>query len=494
MTKYTQSIIYDDEDKAICPLCGKAVNLGRVGLSILTKVHMGSKECDDIIKAKAEKEKEEQKKKDRLAKMKSWFSAPKKKAPVPTTATAPTVIYTQPVSPIIPANTPPPTEHVNAPAPQAPMSTGIQPTALPSAWDELRNISNRLSAPAFGTRSSDFLSEFDTDPGSCDNPELSADELWEEQLNTFLHRAFRWGEEIERAWIEGLRPERLEGLLAFLEYYVHGRGLAWALFEPRVERLLGCIIAGEIYLLYLHQRIAHCRTTLRMHHTRRPYRTHCPKSRRRLPPPTTNSRYCLAPRFPEGVSPHSGYPFAIHDTLNTPWEYHVNNGKMALFARNCERDYAVKGGACRLCAALERNNVSYYGIGGLHELLRLKNRQIEHYRLSSLNQGRKLARKATALGDHRRFLVAVASGKVERVDRIIRLGLRHGRGIRGLLSEHLRAAKGLYRPKDGRSAFPQSQPSETRSASPLSNFLHASPRSKRCRRMSKCRLTGWRMS
>ncbi|TEB21082.1 hypothetical protein FA13DRAFT_1757657 [Coprinellus micaceus] len=90
---------------------------------------------------------------------------------------------------------------------------------------------------------------------------------------------------------------------------------------------------------------------------------------------------------------------------------------------------------------------AYYGFGGTHELLRLKSRQIEHYRLRHLNHVRKLAQKVATLNGHKCFLTAVASKRVKRVDRIIRLGLKQGRGIKGLLWQYLKAAKGLYKPK-----------------------------------------------
>lgn len=56
--------------------------------------------------------------------------------------------------------------------------------------------------------------------------------------------------------------------------------------------------------------------------------------------------------------------------------------------------------------------------------------------------------KARALDDHKRFLNAVASKKTEHAAKIIRLGLQQGRGIRTLLERVLKAAKGLYKPKD----------------------------------------------
>lgn len=36
--------------------------------------------------------------------------------------------------------------------------------------------------------------------------------------------------------------------------------------------------------------------------------------------------------FPDGKSPHTAYPFALHDTLVLPWDYLLKNGVMKLFA------------------------------------------------------------------------------------------------------------------------------------------------------------------
>ena len=36
--------------------------------------------------------------------------------------------------------------------------------------------------------------------------------------------------------------------------------------------------------------------------------------------------------FSNGKSPHTSYPFALHDTLVLPWDYSLKNGMMILFA------------------------------------------------------------------------------------------------------------------------------------------------------------------
>jgi hypothetical protein len=72
---------------------------------------------------------------------------------------------------------------------------------------------------------------------------------------------------------------------------------------------------------------------------------------------------------------------------------------------------------------------------------------IEFYRLRGLNQAKKLLVKAAALSDHKRLLMAIASERASRVDRLINIGLRQKKGARGLLASYMAAAEGYYNPK-----------------------------------------------
>ena len=67
---------------------------------------------------------------------------------------------------------------------------------------------------------------------------------------------------------------------------------------------------------------------------------------------------------------------------------------------------------------------AYHEFSRLREMLPRKNQLIECYRLRGLKQSRKLLEKATALSDQKRLLMAMASGKASRFDRLISLGLR----------------------------------------------------------------------
>ena len=159
--------------------------------------------------------------------------------------------------------------------------------------------------------------------------------------------------------------------------------------------------------------------------------------------------------FPPGLSPHTAYPFALHAKLVLPWDYTVRNSVMTLSARSCTGFSEGDRQLCRPCQQLIRNGTlegilrrmdegvhenspfAYYGFSGLQELLRKKNQLVEFHRLRGLNQARKLLSKATALSDQKRLLMAIASGRVNRVDHVISLGLRQKKGARGLLASCL---------------------------------------------------------
>jgi hypothetical protein len=95
----------------------------------------------------------------------------------------------------------------------------------------------------------------------------------------------------------------------------------------------------------------------------------------------------------------------------------------------------------------ERTGFAYYGFSGLQETHYRKNRMIEFYRLRGLNQAKKLLAKATALSDQKRLIMAIASGKISRVDCLISIGLQQKKGPRGLLASYIAAAEGHYNPK-----------------------------------------------
>jgi hypothetical protein len=173
--------------------------------------------------------------------------------------------------------------------------------------------------------------------------------------------------------------------------------------------------------------------------------------------------YTLA--FSNGKSPHTSYPFALHDTLVLPWDYSLRNGVMSLSSRTCLAFIDAGGETCAPCQELRKNETlekiltrisegvhenagyAYYGFSAMSELLRRRTQQLRISELRGLNQAKKLLSKATVLSDQKRLLMAIASGKVNRVDRILGIGLRQKKGVRALLASYVAAAEGHYRPK-----------------------------------------------
>ncbi|KAH9043907.1 hypothetical protein EDB85DRAFT_2071109 [Lactarius pseudohatsudake] len=81
----------------------------------------------------------------------------------------------------------------------------------------------------------------------------------------------------------------------------------------------------------------------------------------------------------------------------------------------------------------------YHGVGGLIEVARRK--------IEQLNASRRLLGKAAALDDHKQWMMAIASGRVERVASLVQAGLKHKAGIKTLIQQYERAAEKLYQPK-----------------------------------------------
>ena len=182
--------------------------------------------------------------------------------------------------------------------------------------------------------------------------------------------------------------------------------------------------------------------------------------------PKTSANLCegYTLTFSDGQSPHDSYPFALHSQLELPWDYSVRNGQMTLFARSCTQLVKDGVGSCHRCQNLFKNRTlegmltrleegvnenlafAFHSFRGLIEMLQRKNHQIDFYQLRGLNQARKLLSRMTALSDQKRLLKAIASGKVDRVDRLIAIGLEQRKGVRGLLEAYLKAGTGVYKP------------------------------------------------
>ena len=73
----------------------------------------------------------------------------------------------------------------------------------------------------------------------------------------------------------------------------------------------------------------------------------------------------------------------------------------------------------------ENTPLVYYGVGGLVVTVRRRIDQVRQMRLTKLNTGRKLLGKSAMLEDHKQWILAVASGRVDHVASLVQAGLAH---------------------------------------------------------------------
>ncbi|KAF9472502.1 hypothetical protein BDN70DRAFT_764695, partial [Pholiota conissans] len=145
-------------------------------------------------------------------------------------------------------------------------------------------------------------------------------------------------------------------------------------------------------------------------------------------------------QFPEGQSVHTAYPFGLHVLLGDPWDYAVTQGQLVLRARGCEKKMKPNETACGPCINLRDNDVNltrirqrltmgvhensrliFNGIASLIRITRQKDEEICRLRLRKINDAAKLTGKAVAIDNFKQWVMAVGSGKVERVDRLVRV-------------------------------------------------------------------------
>ncbi|KAJ7728316.1 hypothetical protein B0H14DRAFT_3618619, partial [Mycena olivaceomarginata] len=344
------------------------------------------------------------------------------------------------------------------------------------------------------------LSEFAGEPTEYVSQSMPAGELWEVLSPTF-HRVFGYGmgpDERKRMVQRG--SAGLDGILRFLDYFIRERGLEGGMVQFHLNR---CIWTKRKADQSGHQRLMDLErhpiqppvglqendvpapdvaNTLRGSSpapcsiidldamdvdtdlpSETPVIDATPASRRpkKLPP-------CGGYIFPfkADKTASSDYPFRLHDTSSPPWEYSGNNdGVLTLRSISCAKLCKEGRSNCRACADLPKHptlqgilqraeegipesaNYVFNPISGLIEHLRRKNGQIKQLRMRGFNTVKRIAAQTRSLTDHKRFVLAIGSGKVENVDRLVRVQLGRKQGTRGLLSTYDEAAKGVYQPK-----------------------------------------------
>lgn len=179
-------------------------------------------------------------------------------------------------------------------------------------------------------------------------------------------------------------------------------------------------------------------------------------------PPCLGAHYTLSDKG----NIYLDYPWALHANLALDWLPEIINERLYLRSLHSMRVAKLwSSPICDQCARLlthpmviaikeralsecsEKINRSYLTISQLHDVVENRVAQVKALKLNSLNQGRALASRTTVLNDFNRFLMAVSSGKVERINTLVSVALRNGVGLSGILDRIDRAMNLSYSPR-----------------------------------------------
>ncbi|KAF8890598.1 hypothetical protein BD779DRAFT_1702573 [Infundibulicybe gibba] len=196
----------------------------------------------------------------------------------------------------------------------------------------------------------------------------------------------------------------------------------------------------------------------------------CIESASSEPAPSGTQAICkgvCVPLMP-GATPYAAYPFMLHEQLLLPWDVHLTKDRLMIQSTSCEGtvDEDSDDRGCRICRTLPTHGVMegirqrmehgvhenspyvYQSMQGLINLMRKKTNTIDAMRYEKLTRAAKLLTRVGALDEHKRFIMAVGDGRVDRVDALIQAASKQKLGIRGMLHLLDRAMKGAYRPKN----------------------------------------------
>lgn len=101
-----------------------------------------------------------------------------------------------------------------------------------------KHLCNDISRRALPTFKPDPLACYDVDPAGYDDKSLSADELWEEVLNSVMKNGLGWGTTFDVPSLLETSGHGMLGLTRFVEYFIVERGVSEALFEGKLTHLM----------------------------------------------------------------------------------------------------------------------------------------------------------------------------------------------------------------------------------------------------------------
>ncbi|KAF9060527.1 hypothetical protein BDP27DRAFT_1429958 [Rhodocollybia butyracea] len=414
-----------------CPACKENINLGAVGWPNYYKRHKDSKKCRKTQEKILQHDTNEMKKKKQVSILSMMKPKP---TPIPSALTGPSRVHS--LVPVTPSSSHSIQPGMDSAGPYSTATAQVMPslgllTRLNDAVDRLPETFSRVN-----NNSDNVLLSFQCDPSGCD---LSEDG-WE-TLDPMLNRLAGYGATPDQV-ADRIRTGGklgMKGMVHFVHYFVKERGVHQDLLEHKVE-----VIVEACKLLYTSGHMSSSPVSVASSIESIAKRSTTPP--RKSPgslknpitvdidvPAQTESHWCsgLIISFPAGKSPHSTYPFGLHDKLSLPWSYTVQKNKMAIHSDSCSKIVRQNFAACEECTQLQKNSTfqgildriingvpetapfSYQGHGGMVVIARRKADQIDVFRLQHQNTARKLKGREGALADHKRFILAIASGKYE---------------------------------------------------------------------------------
>ncbi|KAF8264280.1 hypothetical protein EI94DRAFT_1703360 [Lactarius quietus] len=168
---------------------------------------------------------------------------------------------------------------------------------------------------------------------------------------------------------------------------------------------------------------------------------------------------------PPGQTGIGAYPFLLHTEEHMPWEFSSHCGSLLLHARKCENRNLDKDGLCEPCRALLSNtkfrNVlsriedgvnenapyKFHRLSSLTEIARKKDCTIDLFCLRRTNDGKKLVGREGTITMHHQVLLAMSSGKIPRLDRILCVASDHHMSVAAILDLIRKVGCGIYHPK-----------------------------------------------
>ncbi|KAH9036309.1 hypothetical protein EDB85DRAFT_2209149 [Lactarius pseudohatsudake] len=313
---------------------------------------------------------------------------------------------------------------------QLPKQHALDKKAVSLLWD-LEAAVKQIPCDVPSATPEHRLGIFAVDPCTC-VAEPGEDDWF--VLNQMMKLSFGWGEGEIAVIVPQLLnrgPHGLDGFISFMMFFVQERGLQGALFETKVEAVL-----KEIEDRYP---LGH------------PSGASVSKS--------TSKQAAAMETCIESVTENQD--IIIVDEIASEIEETRSPRK----AKSCQKISSMEGGTCKNYQKLTSGNLfarilsrikfgtheniplMYHGVSALITIARQKTDQIEQLCMSKLNDSRKLLVKAGALEDHKQWILAIASGRVDHVASLVQAGLKQQVGIKTLIQQYERAADKLYKPK-----------------------------------------------